>query len=175
MELSPRLRMAARYLASGACRTQKEASEAAGLHPNYLTMVKASGNEKLAAYLAELDSRIEDSTIDMSKILQGLGRRAVRNIANLMETADKEEIRFRAAVDLADRSNETQKTHKHQVEAISITSGDITALTVAMLESARERQRYLSSGIATDGYDKGDTVESINHLIPRADEAPRDG
>jgi hypothetical protein len=147
MELSPRVKLATRLWASGACKTQKEAAQAAGIHPMYMSLVKRE-NPRMTELINQIDKEIQDGTIDMSKVLLTLGRRAVRNLAHLAENAEKEDIRFRANVDLADRSPETVKTHKVQAEGtMQLRPEDVTALTHALVESARLRAKFPEAAI----------------------------
>lgn len=142
MELSPRVKLATRLWVTGACKTQKEAAQAAGIHPMYLSLVKRE-NPRMTELINQIDREIHDGTIDMSKVLIKLGRRAIRNIAHLSENAEKEDIRFRASVDLADRSPETVKTHKVQAEGeMNLRVEDVAAITRALVEGARLRQQF---------------------------------
>lgn len=147
--ISPRVRLAARLYATGAAKTKKEASEMAGLHPNYLTLLTgANGSEKVKSLINDVDAMIEDESIATSKIIQRLGRKALGRLANLMDS-ENEHVALKAAVDLADRAPETSKTQKIQVESLTLDGTDVRALTQAMLESAREREKY--SHVAVEG------------------------
>jgi hypothetical protein len=113
----------------------------------YLSQIKRV-NPRMTELVNRIDKEIEDGTIDMSKVLVTLGRRAVRNIAHLAESAEKEDIRFRANVDLADRSPETVKTHKVQAEgSMNLRPEDVAALTHALVESARLRAKFPEAAI----------------------------
>jgi len=147
--VSPRVRLAARLYATGAAKTKKEASEMAGLHPNYLTLLTGeNGSSKVKNLINDVDSMIEDESIATSKIIQRLGRKALGRLANLMDSPN-ENVALKAAVDLADRAPETSKTQKIQVESLTLDGEDVRALTHAMLESARLRGDYAQ--VAVDG------------------------
>ena len=137
--------MAARLYATGACKTQKEASAAAGLHPNYLTLLM-SENRMVQDFVSRIDREIESDAVDMSKMLVTLGRRGVRNIAQLMENGESEQVRFKAAQDLADRSPETSKIQKHAVASFSIEGEDAKAIAAALVESATVSRQFAEVG-----------------------------
>lgn len=148
-KMSPRVRLAARLYATGAAKTKKEASEMAGLSPNYLTLLTGeNGSDKVKNLINDVDSMIEDESIATSKIIQQLGRKALGRLANLMDSQN-ENVALKAAVDLADRAPETSKTQKIQVESLTLDGEDVRALTHAMLESARLRGDYAQ--VAVDG------------------------
>src|SRR5574338_737941 len=109
--LSPRVRMALRLYGTGAVPTLVEASRTAGLNDNALYF-RRYHDKRMDIYLHQLDKEIHEGSIDMTKVLQRLGRQAVVNIAHLADSAQKEDVRLRANQDLADRSPETAKTHK---------------------------------------------------------------
>ena len=101
---SPRVKLATRLYTTGICRTKKEASEAAGLHPNYLTMLTGpNGSDPVKHLMNEIDQKIEDKTIETSALIQSLGRKALSRMSTLMD-AGSEGVQFRAAQDLLDRS-----------------------------------------------------------------------
>src|SRR6266498_2998876 len=141
---SPRVRLAARLYATGALPTKKAASAAAGLHPAYLTMLTSekNGSTPVKRLLSEVDQMIENKTIQTSAIIDLLGRKAIGKIAALMESAGKEEIQLAAARDLADRSPTTQATQRLQVDSFSLGPQEAKEIALAMVESARERERY---------------------------------
>lgn len=150
---SARVKLAVRLYQTGACRTKKEASIAAGLHPNYLTMLtrQGGGSEPVKRLMNDVDDMIADQTVQTSAIIELLGRRAVGKLANLMESAN-EGVVFKAAQDLADRSPATSKTQKVQLDSFSISGQDVKDLAAAMVESARSQQRYMH--IANEGLDE---------------------
>lgn len=145
-DMSPRVKLATRLYTTGACPTKQAAAEAAGLDPAYFSLISSpkNGSRKLKNFMQEVDDALTEQSVDMSKVLSILGRRAVRNIASLMEDAEGEGTRLRAAQDLADRSPETQKIQKHQVESFTISGEDAKELAAAMVESARIKDRYMS-------------------------------
>jgi predicted nucleotide-binding protein len=153
VKASPRVKLAARLYATGAAKTKKEASQMAGIHENYLTMLTqpSGGSVKVKAFMSDIERRLDEGTINMSQVIQTLGRKAVMKLGHLMES-DKEEIQFRAAQDLADRSPETQKTTRHEVTALSLSGDDAKEIARAMVESAQYREEY--SGVIS-----GDLIE----------------
>lgn len=149
---SARVKMAIRLYATGACKTKKAASAAAGLHPNYLSMLTSTnGSDQVKRLLNDVDAMIEDKTVETSAIITMLGRKAIGRLAHMMDSAS-EGIALKAAVDLADRSPETAKTQKMQVESFSLSGQDAKELALAMVESARSESRY--KHIAVEGLDE---------------------
>lgn len=146
-KLSPRVRLAARLYSTGTCKTKKEASTAAGLHPNYLTILSGptSGSELVKRLINDVDAAIHDQSISTSQLLQRLGREAVGRIAQLMDS-DNEHVALKAAVDLADRSPETSKTQKVSVESFSLDGEDVKSLAAAMVEAAKVSTTYADVG-----------------------------
>lgn len=136
--------MAIRLHASGACRTKREASEAAGLHPAYLAMLTApnGGSVPVKRLYDEIQRQIDDKTVETSAIIELLGRKALGKMAQLMDGSVSEHIQLKAAMDLADRAQSTSKTQKLQVESITISGQDAKALAAALVESNREREKY---------------------------------
>lgn len=114
-------------------------------------------------YLTQLEQEIHAGTVDMSKVLVQLGRKAVIGIAHLANDAAKEDIRLRANQDLADRSPETQKTHKVALEQdIRMTPESIEDLRKALLESARAKETYAE--VLNGDYVTVDAESSVRHL-----------
>ena len=68
-----------------------------------------------------------------------LGRKAVQKLAHLMEWSGQEAIQLRAAIDLADRSPETQKVQKHQVESFSLSGKDAKEIAVEVIKKQRNK------------------------------------
>lgn len=134
---SARVKIAAQLYATGVMPTKKAASEAAGLHPNYLGMLMNAGNPQVIGIVQQIESMMMQDNVDMSKIVQAAGKRALRNIAEIMENGGKEENRLRAAIDLADRYPETAKTQKIQSTSFSIDEESARALTAALVESSK--------------------------------------
>lgn len=163
IKATPRTRMAARLYATGAARTKAEASSMAGLHRNYLQMLTGkNGSTEVKRIISDTDQLIEDETIATTVILQKLGRKAIGRIAKKMES-DNEHVALKAAIDLADRSPETSKTQKIQVESFSLDGKDVEALTRAMIEAAEVSQRFSS---AKDGLVEIDTDKRADVDIP---------
>lgn len=144
IKATPLTKLAARLYATGVCKTKKEASSAAGLHPNYLTVLTSpkNGSDEVLAVMSEIDDLLRDRSLDESKLLQSLQRHAVTKVAQLMQYSDSDAIQLKAAIDLADRGPNTSKIQKHQIAAITVSGRDIAALTQAMVESAKIREEY---------------------------------
>lgn len=152
--------MAARLYATSAVKTKKEACEAAGMNPNGLSYRRWM-DKRLDIYLAQIEKQITDGTVDMSQVIQRLGRKAMLNIADLGENAQKEDVRLRANIDLADRSPETAKTHKLQLETdVRMRPEDIARLQATLAESAAARQSYAAAA-------EGDYVTVSEEDLPR--------
>lgn len=144
--ISPRVKLAARLYASGAVATKVEASEAAGLHPSYFTLITSPGNTQFRPEVAELmdeiDQQIHDKTVDMSTVLQAVGREALSRMRGLMKESRNEAIVVKAAADLLDRSPETSKIQKHQVASFAVSGDDAKLLASAMVRSAQARAQF---------------------------------
>lgn len=148
---SPRVRMAARLWASGAVRTKREAARVMGVNEGYLSLITSPtvGSEQVNRIVGDTQAMIENETIDISRVLQVLGRKAIGKLAHLMESGSKEDIQLRAAQDLADRNSETQKVQRHIVDQFTLSGEDAREIAKAMVESARLSQDY--KHVATDG------------------------
>lgn len=140
---TPRLRLAERLYQSGAVPTKKAAARAAGLNPvtYYAMTMPRVGNEQIHQIGDDIDAAIHDRTINMSKVLALLGRKAVGKLNGLMDS-NSEMIQLKAAQDLADRSPETSKTIKHEVASISLSGQDAKEMAQALVESARSRDKF---------------------------------
>jgi hypothetical protein len=163
---SPRVRNAMRLYVTGACRTKREASVAAGLHPNYLTMLTrpGGGSDPVKAMMEEIHEMMSDKTIDMSVVIQRLGRMGIGQIAKLALLGGNERIQLDAAKSLADRSPETAGIQKIQAEGLTLGSLDAKALAEALVESARLASQY--DHIARDGLIEVDITQGAAD-VPR--------
>lgn len=139
---SPRVVAAATLYGSGAVGTKKEASEAAGLHPNYLTMLTAAGNPEVNRIITESQRLVLDEAQSMSSVMQHLGRKAIAQIAGLMESSASERIRLEAAKDLADRTPTTAKTQSHTITSFSLNGDDAREIAAALVASSQARAVY---------------------------------
>lgn len=146
-KVSPRMKIAAHLYASGTAKTLKEAGELAGLGKNVIYPMNESNNEEFELAKAQSERRALIATGDINMALQVLGRAAVQKISDLMENADKEEIQLKAAVDLADRSQETSKVQKLIVGAISLDGKDVEKLTAAMVEAAQAQRENVAATV----------------------------
>lgn len=154
---SPRVKLAVRLYTTGICKTKREAGEAAGLHPSYLTMLTGpNGSDPVKNLMSEIDEQIANKTIETSAIIQSLGRKALGKMGKLMETGS-EGVQFRSAQDLLDRSPETSKTQRIETIAFSLDGEDAATLAKAMIESAKSDKDYDS--IAEEGLMEVDLTE----------------
>lgn len=123
-----------------------EAAKAMDLNPAYLSIMKNSlpGSEMLD----HTDRAMEDKLLTTQDLLVKLGRRAVENLSSLMEDDPSSKIRLEAAKDLADRSPETSKIQKHQVESFTLTGHDVQALAEALASgrSVQDQFAHLRTG-----------------------------
>lgn len=154
---------ALRLYVTGACRTKREASEAVGLHPLYLTMLTApgSGSQPVKDLLAEYEAQLHDKTLDMAHVMQYLGRRAALRTGLLLDS-NNERIALDASKELMDRSPETQKTQRLQLDSFTLDGKDVAALVSALAESATTASKYAN---AVDG------IVELNIDEPTGDKA----
>lgn len=170
-EFSPRVKLALRLYVHGVCKTQKEAAHAAGLNYNYFhTILHTPAGQH---YMKTAHQLIEEHANDTNALIAKLSHRAIEVIGTLMEDAGKEDVRLRAAVDLADRGPETAKIQKHQVESFTLASTDARALAEAMVAAAQVRNA--NTALITDNFDKvGDSADTaeVVEVVPPSAEAP---
>lgn len=116
---------------------------AAGLHPNYLTMLTGpNGSEPVRKLMSELEETLQDRTLDMSHMVEFLGRKALIRVGQLMDNSQNERIILDSAKELMDRSPELQKTQKLQVESFTLDGKDVAALAAALTEAAEVAERH---------------------------------
>jgi len=153
------VRNALRLYVSGACKTKREASAAAGLHPNYLTMLTGpNGSPAVRNLMAEMEAQLHDATLDMSHVMTYLGRKAAMKAGLLLDSGN-ERIALDAAKELMDRSPETQKTQRLQVDSFTLDGKDVWALIAALTESSTTRSEHVHAingiqEIAIDNFDQ---------------------
>lgn len=183
VKASPRVRMAARLYASGAVPTKKAASAAAGLHPNYLTMLSRPGveNPEVERVIGEVDHAIQDKTVALSQVIALLSRRAAEKMRDLMES-ENEHIVFKASTDILDRNPDTSKMHKSAILHAPLEQGDAQALAKALVEAAQVRERYAGivegDFIRVDMEETSDGVqkrEELRKALPAGDQESQDG
>lgn len=164
-KLSPRLRKAIAMYGTTAASTQKEASEIAGLHPQYLTLM-LNNNPLAKEELQRVMREVDGAHINVGKLLHQLSLRALKTIEDTMYDASSEALRLKAAQDLADRGPQTSKIQRHQVESFTVDSETTKQLAAAMLESARVRSAYANiaigshdaTGVSTPGTDESGSL-----------------
>jgi hypothetical protein len=159
--LTPKAKLALKALAMGAATTNTQAGAIADLHPAYVGVLKST--QVGAQYMAGLEGKIDEKLMDEMKLMQLLGREALLKMGGLMRFSNDENIILRASADLLDRNPVTQKVHKAQVESFSVSSEDAREIAAAMVEAARERQRYAEAA-------SGNFVKIADIPAPGADE-----
>lgn len=135
-----------------------------GISPQNLYAITApsAANPHVNNLYESVDQVLQDRTIDVSTLIKKLGEEAVRTAGRLMAYG-KEEVQLRAAVELMDRSPETAKITKHQIEAPKIDESDAKLLAEALVEAATARRRHLEA--ATGDYVKVDTDKPFDPSI----------
>lgn len=169
-ELSPRIRMALRMYANAAVPTLQAAAEAVGISYVHLTlMAKSPAGQEFMANAHEI---ISQKAIETNVLIQQLGRRALEVIAGQMEDASSEALRLKAAIDLADRSPETSKIQRHQVESFTLDGKDAKAIAEALVQGRSVRDQF--AHLATENFDKVGTVATAEQMIlpPAIEPAP---
>jgi hypothetical protein len=145
--LRPRVRTALRLTLTGATRTQAEAARVVGITQAYLSTAKR--NPLMQAYIRKIEAQMDAGSVQMSTVIQELGRKGLVKIALMMESDEvKDELRLRAAMDLADRSPETSKTSKLSIEGdLTIREGDAQRLIQALVEASQADEKYASGSL----------------------------
>jgi len=160
-DFSPRVKLALRLYVHGVCKTQKEAAVAAGLsHMHFHSIVKSPAGQH---YMKTAHELIEQHANDTNMLIQKLSHRAIQVLGTLMEDAGKEDVRLRAAQDLADRGPETSKIQRHQVESFTLAGSDARALAESIMMAATAREQ--NAALATENFDKVNMEESTEVLI----------
>jgi hypothetical protein len=152
-DLSPRVRMALRLYVHGVVPTQREASRLAGLSEAYFSQVINSPAGR--TYMQSAHNIIEENAHDVNLLIQKLSVRAIGVIGTLMEDASKEDVRLKAAQDLADRGPETAKIQKHQVESFTLSSSDARAIAESMVQAAAVKKKF--SNLESEDFDMVNT------------------
>lgn len=163
---TPKTRHALRLVAAGV-HTAREASRLIGRNPGYITNLKKV-NPHVRAYLKKLEDDIDAGTVNMSVAMQELGRKGIVMIARMMEAEGvvKDELRLKAAMDLADRSPETSKTSKISVEGdLTLRQGDAAALMSALVEAAEASRTYRAE-VSQGDYVKIDDGSALTPMLP---------
>jgi hypothetical protein len=148
--LSPAMKVALKALILGAAKTNIEAGKISGLHPAYIGQMKNTPLGK--GFMQAHEDKVDEKLVDTSAVMELLGREAMFKMAGLMRFSADENIILRSAADLMDRAPTTQKVQKHQVESFTIGPAEARDLAAAMVESARERAKFI-------GVQQGDYVK----------------
>lgn len=146
---SPRIRMAMRLYATGAAKTKKEAAEMAGISvPWFVAM--SNHNLPTSKLRDDTDEMIQDESVQMSVVLQKLGREALGRVRELSRSQN-EHVALKAATDILDRNAETSKVQKLDITSTQIDSKDAKALAEALVKAAEVRREYLT--LVKDGHE----------------------
>lgn len=137
----------------------------AGLHPTYLT-VAMNNSEPVKRLAASIQQELESDAADMSKVMQRLGRMAVGRLAQLMDSGS-ESIALKAAIDLADRSPETQKTQRVEVASLTLSGGDAKAIAEALVESAEAQKQFDGAELVEIPQAPSDMPQTPTHLLSK--------
>lgn len=143
-QLTPRVAHAARLYASGAMPTKKAAALAVGLKPTtlYATTGRASGSPLAQSLMEDVQTQVHERAIDVGALLHRLSVEAISTIDHVRRNGTTEDIRLKAAIDLADRGPQTSKVQKMQVESFTLAGKDVDAIRQAMAESVRVQQLH---------------------------------
>jgi hypothetical protein len=156
-DLSPRVRMALRMYAHGACNLS-QAADAMGLSVGYLSIVKNSAIGQ--KFMQTAHQIIDEKAANTSALIAGLSHRAVQVLGTMMEDSPSEQIRLKAAIDLADRGPETSKIQKHQVESFTLSGKDAQDIAAALVRGATVHERY--AHLAEGNFDKVQEIPSVS-------------
>lgn len=135
------MRRAIELYETAAVRTQKEASEAVGLHPGTLAFMRSQYPE-VKAYQESLSSSVRERVVDFSATIKRLSEKALAAEEALLDGSQNEKIVFEVARDILDRNPETSKTHRLAVSSLSLTGRDVESLSRALVEGAALRQQF---------------------------------
>jgi hypothetical protein len=117
----------------------------------------------MQAYIRKIEAQMDAGSVQMSTVIQELGRKGLVKIALMMESDEvKDELRLRAAMDLADRSPETSKTSKLSIEGdLTIREGDAQRLIQALVEASQADEKYARE------VSQGDYIKVDDGTIPQ--------
>ncbi len=138
----PRLRMAARLYATGAVKTKRAAAIAVGVTPEYFTTMSTE-NAEIANLIGEVDRQINDGSIELSKVIALIARRAARKMNELIGSGN-DHIALKASSDILDRNPETSKTVKATITSFHIDGQDAKELAAAMVQAAKVKEQFRS-------------------------------
>ena len=124
------MRRALELYETAAVKTKKEAAEAVGLS-RYCLHANNMG-PAAQAYAASVDTAIQQRVVDLSAIIERVSEKALTRLEHLIDLADKDEVKLRAAQDILDRNPRTSKTSRLQVSSLSLTGKDVQALVTAI-------------------------------------------
>lgn len=137
---SARMRLAARFYATGAAPTKRSAALSAGLHPAYFTRMSVI-NPEVRSLIGDIDTQINDQSIALSKIIATIARKAASKMNNLIDSPN-EHVALKASSDMLDRNPESSKTIKASITNFSLDGQDAKEIALAMVEAARVKERF---------------------------------
>lgn len=156
--------MAMRLYATGAAKTKKEAAEMAGISvPWFVAM--SNHNLPTARLRDDTDEMIQDESVQMSVVLQKLGREALGRVRDLSKSQN-EHIALKAATDILDRNAETSKVQKIDLTSTQIDSKDAKALAEALVKAAEVRKAYIT--LVKDGHEPAADKGAAPAALPPA-------
>lgn len=143
MAVSARVRHAARMVATGIAN-KREAADACGVSPSYFYVASSpkNGKEEVLELMDDVEQAMASRTMDTAKAMEIMGREALVFIRGTMLESDNEAIALKAAIDLADRSPDTSKIQKHQVESVHMSAQDAKDLAKALVEGRRVHLQF---------------------------------
>lgn len=156
---------------NAAVPTLREAARIAGISYQYL--ININGTEAAKKYKQTAHEIIDEKAADTTALISALSHRAVQVIGQMMEDGGSENIRLRAAIDLADRGPETSKIQKHQVESFSLSSEDARGIAESLVAAAAVRQR--NAHLAEEDFDMVNTekvLEKTPIMLPPSLQEP---
>lgn len=112
------------------------AARIAGLSPAGFYQHRFYHRDASLAIEQSVMDAITEKAVDASALIRSLSIRAVETVRNVMETAEKDEVRLKAAADLLDRNPETSKTLRVSETSFVVNARDIASLRDAMKEAS---------------------------------------
>lgn len=168
--VGPRARLAARLYGSGAVPSKKAAAEAVGMSPTYFSALTNPNNNlyspEVSAIVDEVEAKIKDKAIEMSAVMQAVGREALLTQYKLMKDTKNEAIKTKAASDLLDRNPETSKVHKVQSTNFTLGSNDAKLLADALTKAASVREQFGDAALGDYVRIPVETEDAEQGLLP---------
>ena len=144
--------LAIRLYESGIVPTKGKAALAAGLSKaSFYIKYRARNKDPRHRAIAErTKAMIEDKIVNMTEHLDKVSAEAIGELRTMMKnSAVSEMIRYKAAVDLADRGPRTSKIMKVQSTQFSLNGQDVKELASALV-AAKEARLSTTDGLSGD-------------------------